>query len=231
MTRMFKSIDKTWNVFVGCRHECSYCNARKAAETRFRHISRYRNGFVPHLVAKEFERRFRPGQFIFVAYMGDIAFATMEQFLRILARIRQFPETHFLIQTKNPKQLFDWREDWGITLPPNVYIGTTIETNRDYWLTKAPPPIERFRYLAGYPHNFKFLSIEPIMDFDLEELSQWVKLIQLNIVEVGADNYHNHLPEPPWAKVEALLEALREISCTVVEKPGLERLKRLRERN
>lgn len=224
MSRMFKTIDETWNVFVGCRHGCTYCNARKAAETRFMHIARYRDGFTPQLVEEELRRRFKPGQFIFVAYMSDIAFATRDEFLRILARVGEFPETYFLVQSKNPRQLYDWREDWGITLPANVYLGTTIETNRDYGLTKAPPPIERFRYLTGYPHNRKFLSIEPIMDFDLDILTNWVKLLQPDIVEVGADNYHNNLAEPPWWKVEELLNNLREICPKVVEKEGLERL-------
>lgn len=226
MSRMFKSIDQTWNVYVGCRFDCTYCNARKAAETRFRHIPRYRDGFTPKLIEKEFNRRFKPGQFIFVAYMGDIAFATREEFLLILAKIRGFPDTYFLVQTKNPRQLYDWWADWGINLPPNVYLGTTIESNRDYGLTKAPPPIERFRYLTGYPHNLKFLSIEPIMDFDLEELLTWVRLMQPRIIEVGADNYHNNLPEPGRWKLEELLKVLPSLCPTVVEKDGLERLKK-----
>lgn len=226
MSRMFKSVDKTWNCFVGCGFDCTYCNARKAALTRFKHVPRYRDGFRPKLVEKELGRRFRPGDFIFIAYMGDIAFATREELLRILERVRAFPSTYFLMQSKNPQQFYDLVVDWGITFPPNIYLGTTIETNRDYGLTKAPPPVERFRYLTGTPHNFKFVSIEPIMDFDLEELVHWVRLMQMNIVEVGADNYHNNLPEPEWCKVERLLEQLREICPTVVEKEGLERLRR-----
>lgn len=225
MSRMFKTITKTWNVFKGCRFDCTYCNARKAAETRFRHIPRYSDGFTPKLIEEELNRKFKPGEFIFVAYMGDIAFATREEFLRILAKIRQFPETLFLIQSKNPKQFYDWRFDWGITLPPNVYLGTTIESNRDYHLTKAPSPIERFRYLAGYPHKLKFLSIEPIMDFDLDDMVNWVALMQPDIIELGADNYHNHLVEPPWWKVEKLLNVLRGVCPRVIEKDGLERLK------
>lgn len=225
MSRMFKSIDKTWNVFVGCDFGCSYCNARKLAETRLRHLPRYRDGFKPHLVESELTKTFKPGLFIFVAYMGDIAFATREQFLRILAKIREFPETLFLIQTKNPKQIYDWWIDWGITLPANVSLGTTIESNRDYGLTKAPPPMDRFRYLTGYPHNRKFLSIEPIMDFDLEELCHWVKLMQPDIIEVGGDNYHNCLLEPGWWKMEELLKALPHLCPKVIEKDGLDRLK------
>lgn len=227
MSRMFRSISSTWNVYVGCRFECSYCNARKAALTRFKHVPRYKDGFTPKLVEEELKRRFKPGEFIFVAYMGDISWALHPWVERILARIRQFPETYFLLQTKHPKVFWEW----DLVLPPNVYLGTTIESNRDYHLTKAPAPIERFRYLTGYPHNRKFLSIEPIMDFDLEELLTWVKLMQPNIIEIGADNYHNNLLEPPWWKVEKLIENLREMktalgkSLIVIEKEGLHRLK------
>ena len=101
MSRMFKSITKTWNVFVGCEFHCVYCNARRLAETRLKHIPRYKDGFTPHLVNSELTKSFKSGEFIFVAYMGDIAFATREQFLRILARIREFPMTYFLLQSKS----------------------------------------------------------------------------------------------------------------------------------
>ncbi|MBA7484344.1 hypothetical protein ES707_19869 [subsurface metagenome] len=218
---------KTWNVFVGCKHDCTYCSARRTALTRLKHHLRYKNGFDPHLVPELLTRGFNPGEFVFVAYMGDISFATREEFLRIRARIMEFPQTDFLIQTRNPRQLFDWRADWGVTLPAHVYLGTTIETNRNPGFSKAPSAVERFRYLTGYPHNRKFLSIEPIMDFDFDTLISWVGMIQPNIIEVGADNYHNHLPEPPWWKVEALLKRLRELCPAVVEKPGLERLRGL----
>lgn len=226
MSRMFKSIDRTWNVYVGCRHDCTYCCARSLAKTRLKSSLRYRDGFEPRLIEEELRRSFKPGLFIFVCFMGDISFATREEFLRILVRIREFPETCFLVQSKNPEQLYTWWHDWGIGLPANVYLGTTIESNRNYGLTKAPPPIDRFRYLTGYPHSQKFLSIEPIMDFDLDVLVSWVRMLQPNIVEIGADNYRNNLPEPPWWKVEELLKELRKVCPTVVEKEGLGRLKR-----
>lgn len=225
MSRMFKSVTSTWNVFVGCRFECSYCNAKKAAETRFRHIPRYQDGFSPKLVEKELGRCFKPGEFIFVAYMGDIAFATRAELLRILGRIRDFPETDFLIQTKSPRHIYSLWEEWSISLPDNVVFGTTIETERNYRLSKAPTAYDRFLYLNAYPHNRKFVSIEPIIDFDLETMVIWMRIIAPVIIEIGADNYGNNLPEPPWSKVEALLARLREICPEVKEKEGLERLK------
>lgn len=189
---------------------------------------RYRDGFEPHLVEEELRRSFRPGQFVFVAFMGDIAFATLEEFRKILTRIMDFPQTRFLIQTKNPKQLWDWWMDRAITLPSQVMLGTTLETNRDYGLSKAPSPIKRVDYLSRFTHPAKFLSIEPIMDFDLEEMVTWVKILHPSIIEIGADNYGYNLPEPPWWKLEALLGRLREMGLKVIEKDGLDRLKSLK---
>ena len=235
MSRMFKTVDgkpmKTWNPFSGCLYFCynGGCWARLTA-LRLKHLDRYKDGFAPRYNEKELLKTFLPGQFIAVSLMGDIAFATKDQLLMILRRIRDFPHTYFLIQSKNPDYFRGWQIS-GVHFPPHVYLGTTIETNRNYGLTKAPAPIQRFRALTSCPHNLKFLSIEPIMDFDLDELTHWVKLMQPDIIEVGADNYHNHLPEPPWWKVEKLLETLRNTPNflgaypKVIEKDGLERLK------
>jgi len=63
------------------------------------------------------------------------------------------------------------------------------------------------------------------MDFDLEEMVEWMREIRPDIIEIGADNYHKKLPEPAWSKVEELLTRLREICPEVKEKEGLERLK------
>ena len=104
MSRMFivdgKSM-KTWNVFVGCKFDCTYCNARKLALTRLKHIPRYKNGFEPHLVESELSKKFKPGDFIFCAYMGDLSFASYPDMVVIFNRIIDFPQTKFLLQTKN----------------------------------------------------------------------------------------------------------------------------------
>ena len=222
MSRMFKTVSRTWNVFKGCHFKCTYCNARKMAETRLKNSPRYRDGFTPRLVTEELSRRFRPGEFIFVGYMGDISFATRDEVGFILAQtIEFFSETSFLFCSKNPAVYFSWE----LAFPDNLYLGATIETNRDYGLSKAPLLMERFRMMAELRHARKFVSVEPVMDFDLEVMTRWLKEIKPDIVEIGADNYHNHLPEPSWEKVQALLVALREFVPRVVEKDGLQRLK------
>ncbi|GAH95428.1 unnamed protein product, partial [marine sediment metagenome] len=134
-------------------------------------------------------------------------------------------------------------------MPENVYLGTTIETN-DYFyklivpkevatsageiiaireenkITDAPAPFSRYEAMIdpGLKQFRKFVSIEPIMDFDLETMLNWMNEIAPAIIEVGADNYGHHLREPSWYKVQYLLGGLRTICPNVKEKTGLERL-------
>jgi DNA repair photolyase len=223
MSRMFL-VDgmpmSTWNVYVGCRFGCHYCNARKLAETRLKNSPRYRDGFRPHLVEGELRRRnFKPGQWVFVAYMGDIYFAELQEVKRILEVVRLFPETNFLFCTKQPQCYLEWLA----FLPANCVLGVTLETNR-FYASNAEPPWHRARWMTNIEWTRKMISIEPVMEFDYE-LVHWVKNIKPEIVEIGADNYHNGLPEPSRAQVETLISEISGSCGALVRKPGLERLK------
>jgi DNA repair photolyase len=221
---MFKTITKTWNPYSGCLFDCTYCWARKLVLEKLQpQGKKYKDGFSPAFHPEELTKTFKPGDFVFVSDMGDIAFAELEQRRAIVRRVSEFPETRFLFQTKDPR-IYD-----GPTFNnrPNVYLGTTLETNRNYGITRAPSPLERYLAMVSLKTRctHKFVSIEPIMDFDLNTLVRWIDNIQPEIVEVGADNYGNNLPEPLWEKVESLIGELRRFVPRVVEKDGLGRLK------
>jgi len=211
---------RTWNCHVGCFFECTYCNARRLATTRLKHSPRYKDGFSPHMVREEFGRRFKPGDFVFVGYMGDICFASRPIIIDICRIIQEQSAVNFLFCSKNPSIYGHWNLHW----PENIYLGSTIETNRDYKLTRAPAPMYRYMAMRAIDYAKKFLSIEPICDFDLDLMLSWIVEINPDIIEVGADNYHKGLPEPPWDKVEKLLTHLKANFPTVVEKVGLENL-------
>jgi hypothetical protein len=211
---------KTWNCFVGCLFDCTYCNARKLALTRLKNSPRYLNGFAPHQIDSDLKKTFSPGEFVFIAYMGDISFVNSHFLAAILGRVAEQPHVNFLVCTKNPRAY----RYWPPPLPSNLILGVTLETTYDLELSNAPAPYERFQHLLAVSHPRKFISIEPICDFNLPEMLRWVKLIRPEIVEVGADNYSNNLPEPPWLKVQGLLKGLQSICPTVVEKKGLHRL-------
>jgi len=214
----------TCNCFVGCGFECTYCSARKAALTRFKHLPQFKDGFTPHFIPERLSRRFKPGEFVFIAYNGDISFAALDEIGLILDRIRLFPETDFLFCTKDPACYLLWQEA-GLEIPSHVYLGATIETTIDYGLSKAPVPSRRYTAMVQLNHPKKFISVEPIMDMDMGKFFFWMRDIQPSIIEVGADNYHNGLTEPKWDEVQFVLEKVRKFCPNVISKPGLERLK------
>ena len=217
----------TWNVLIGCTFGCTYCSVRRLVRTRLKNAPRYSEGMKPRLVPELLQRRFKDGDFCFVGYMGDIACQAKHHVELVLEVVSAFPGTKFLFCSKDPAAY----QRWGFQYPPNLYLGTTIESNLNHGLSRAPAPAERYRAMVELQHGHKFVSIEPLLDFHLATLVGWIKEIGPEIVEVGPDNYHNNLPEPVTlqgqpgrGKVRKLLEMLREFCPSVVEKKGLDRL-------
>jgi protein gp37 len=227
MSRMFRSVTTTWNPQVGCLYGCVYCWARELAETKLKGTSRYKNGFRPLFIGNELRKCFKPGEFVFVSDMGDLFgwWVPVENIISVLACIAKWPQTTFLLQTKNPSKFLDVLD----YLPPNVYLGTTIETNHyQNKVTDAPSPFIRYfmisdRVLRRWK---KFISIEPIMDFDLNIMLDRMKDIKPDIIEIGADNYGHNLPEPSWDKISMLIAELERFCPHVEQKQGLDRLRR-----
>lgn len=113
----------------------------------------------------------------------------------------------YLFQSKNPSRFKDW------TFPTDTILGTTIESNRcccDF-TPKAPCTSQRYLTMKDIPYH-KMVSIEPIMNFGLDILVDWIKQIAPEFVSIGADSKGHHLPEPPANKIKALIEALQEIT-------------------
>ena len=220
MSKMFKTVTKTWNPFTGCGFDCSYCWAKALSKGKL--ANNYPNGFVPTFHPERVNRKFKAGEFVFVSSMGDISFCAWNPGLKQIREvIANNPDTSFLLQTKNPSMFLD-----GTTWEANIYQGCTIETNRPILVSKAPVPTKRYHSAAMNNHPHKFLSIEPVMDFDLEIFASWAMDINPEIVEIGADNYHNGLPEPSWDKVYKLIDILTLHGVQVKQKDGLDRLQK-----
>jgi hypothetical protein len=75
-------------------------------------------------------------------------------------------------------------------------------------VSKAPSTIERYNFMKELSFKNKIVSIEPIMDFDLETFAEWVRNINPVMVHVGYDNYNNNLVEPEISKTKQLIDQL-----------------------
>jgi len=213
ITKMFDLGTLSWNPLAGrCPFECIYCwsMGKKGLVKRYK-MKKYQG--LPRLMEKEF-RAFNEGEFVFVQDMSDL-FAEIvpkEYIERILEHTEKFPKTSFLLLTKNPRRYLEFEDK----IPSNCVCGATVETNKDTRYRKiswAPLPtarLEAMRLLKD--HVKKMISIEPIIDFDLDDFVDEIESIRPDFVYVGYDNYNYGLPEPLLPKTKALIAELQKFT-------------------
>jgi len=207
---MYNWCTHTFNVIKGeCPHSCSYCYCKKWGKQSPLHFDE-----------KELKTDLGQGNFIFVGSSCDMwAEYIPKIWIEKVYRKCLEHSNRYLFQTKNPDRFLDC---WGL-FPDDTLLGTTIETNRHYDFISLAPKTERRKEAMcelSYP---TMVSIEPIMDFDLDVMVQWIKDIQPEFVSIGADSKGHNLPEPSPEKVMALIQELGKIT-EIRNKVNLKRL-------
>ena len=210
---MYPFVSRTWNVIKGkCPHDCSYCYMKRYPQPEL------------HFDEKELKTNLGSGNFIFVGSSCDMWADVIptEQINAILAHCSNFSNI-YIFQSKNPQRftrLFPYQPSW---FPINTTLGTTIESNRTYGsITGGQIPWRRMMSMRSLSCAC-YVSIEPIMDFDLDVMVDWMQEIKPVFVSIGADSGNNHLPEPSPNKVKALIKGLKEFTEVKV-KDNLKRL-------
>ncbi len=215
---------KTWNPFVGCRFDCVYCDPsfkrllRRVAE---RINCPFCGDYSPHY-HEERLRRIPSTPNVFVAGTGDISFCVDSFVKRIFKAIEDHkprkPKTYFF-QTKNPAW-FQKHLDWFQANQDNVVLITTLESNKiPMKISKAPAPAIRFSDFWNLDYPRKVVTIEPVIDFDINEFSYWMSLLQdqgnLEYVWFGFDSKNCGLPEPSTRKAQAFVDGLKALGIEV----------------
>jgi DNA repair photolyase len=210
---MYDWLSHVWSPIVGCPHQCSYCFVRT-----------YRELPVDPMLDFPFPNLGR-GRSIFVGHLCDMFAKTVpsEMIERVLEHCRKF-DNEYIFQTKNPGKIVTHRFE----MPARYIIGTTIETNDQAILSKiskAPPAAERAQQLAKIRAK-RFVTIEPILDFNPVELTTLIVLAMPDFVNIGADSKGHGLPEPSGDKIRRLVELLNDCGIKILRKTNLERLMR-----
>lgn len=153
-----------WNIVTGCKHNCSYCYARRIAR-RFGK-TRQEKSFMPAFhMAKLFDPlKIKKPSTIFVSSMGDlfgswIPIFWIEKVLKIVAKC---PQHRFLFLTKNPNRY----ESFLFLL--NSWIGYTATSTKNCCFD--------FRGKGNF-----YLSAEPLLgEVYIKDNLKWIIIGSLN---------------------------------------------------
>ncbi len=222
--QMYSWISHTHTHLAGkCPHGCSYC-AIQAMAKRFPAMKDKYSGPL-RLIEDEFKVKYGTGKTIFIENCNDLFAEEVPKsmILKILARCNEWPENTYVFQTKNPAR---YRDFLGC-MPDNRILGCTIETNRDMsTISQAPHPEKRALAMLLLGRERKFVTIEPVLDFDVDDLAAWIGFIKPEFLNLGADSKGHSMPEPTVEKIHALVGKLKEYGIELREKHNLERLMR-----
>ena len=209
---MYEWVTHTWNTIKGaCPHDCSYCYMKRWGELNSVRFDE-----------EELKTNLGDDNAIFVGSSCDM-FAKEIPYEWIIKTIEHCKKFHniYLFQSKNPKY-FDSLAIHGLD---DFILCTTIETNRVYpeIMRNAPDPVVRAIDFGRIPIEEKYITIEPIMDFDLNSLVSLIRLCRPIQVNIGADSGNNNLPEPEPNKIMDLIDELDEFTI-VKKKKNLSRI-------
>jgi len=209
---MYTWVTHTWNPIKGeCPHGCSYC-----------YMKRWGKQKPIHLDEKELKTDLGSGNFIFVGSSCDMFAKEIPEkwILDTLNHCESFYENKYLFQTKNPQGIINYQN-----YMPEAVICTTIETNRWYPVIMGNSPAPELRASEMHYLNEweRYVTIEPIMDFDLDKMIKYISWCNPVQVNIGADSGNNHLPEPPKEKIFELIDELKKFTV-IDQKRNLQRL-------
>jgi protein gp37 len=208
---MYDWVTHTWSPIIGCPHQCEYC-----------YVKAFRNQPVEPQLRDDFPP-LGSERIIFVGHLCDM-FAVnvpVSMIRRVLNHCCRYPSNQYVFQTKNPGRLFDF-EPW---LPDSRLLGTTIETDKQDILgriSNAPAAADRSQWMRVI-HSEKFITIEPIMAFNLGPFVDLIVDAAPSFVNIGADSKKHNLVEPTAGEVQLLIEALEAKGIKIRKKTNLDR--------
>jgi protein gp37 len=162
------------------------------------------------------------GRVIFIGHMSDMWASNIysDQILSVLDWCKKY-ENQYVFQSKNPDRITGWG------LPRDSIVGTTIESDlAGVGISQAPGPIARVEALSkiSFSGFITFITIEPILDFNLNSFLALIGTANPDFVNIGADSKGSGLDEPSADKVKALIQGIQNRGIEIRTKHNLARL-------
>jgi len=203
-------VTHTFNIIKGqCPHMCQYC-----------YCKRWGKQSPLHFDEKELKTDLGKGNKIFVGSSCDmwakkIPDTWILETLKVCYKRRR---NQYIFQTKNPDRFLEF------ALPEKSIVGITAETDKFYkeYMGNTTLTANRLTSSGIYKKHKRgiyksFITIEPIMDFDLEHFIYLIELANPDFVNIGADSGHNNLPEPSKEKTLELINELRKFTVVKIK--------------
>ena len=200
---MYNFITHTWNPIKGkCYHDCSYC-----------YMKRFGNLKPVRFDEKELNTNLGENNFIFVGSSCDMfAEVILDDWIKkTLDYCEHFSGNNYFLQSKNPRRMIKslfYRD--RITFK----TCTTLESDLNYIniMGNSPSSAERASVCVDY------ITIEPILDFNLDRFIYMIITCVPIQVNIGADSGNNNLPEPPKEKILELIKELEKFTKVKLKK-------------
>lgn len=213
----------TWNPLAGeCPHKCLYCSTKSIhwVSVKDKYSGELR------LDEKAMSKNLGKGKVWFVCAQNDLFANKVDDRIidAIFHRCFQYPDNTYIFQTKNPERYLKLlSQGWHF---PNSILGCTIESNRHYKNISCAPYISSRSFSMSKIKGKKFITIEPILDFDVKAFANIIKFIKPSFVNIGADSKKHCLLEPSSEKIKELMYELHMAGIEIRKKSNLERLMR-----
>jgi DNA repair photolyase len=220
---MYDWVTNTHSLLGGeCPHKCSYCYVDNPIHGR---AEKYKGPI--RLLNWELTVDYGEGKTIFIENNNDMfAEEVPTEFIqRILHHCNVYPKSRYVFQTKNPKRMSYFLN----LIPAGSYLGMTLETNRDMSsISKAPSAEERVDEFSKIGLSSKpfvrFVTIEPILDFDVDILADMIIDMRPNWINIGADSKGHGLAEPSSYKIMEFVSKMNNAKIDIKKKHNLERI-------
>jgi DNA repair photolyase len=218
---MYDWVSHTWNCILGeCPHRCLYCYVKTSRWTRDNPL--YKGPLRFNL--KDEKINLGSDKTIFVCHTNDLFLADKYHIIEVLKLCNLYSGNKYIFQTKDPLAALKYY----FLFPEGSYLGTTIETDKEFKISNAPPIESRLAGIRQAKKDFgikTFITVEPILSFT-PYFAAAIKNADPDWINIGADSKYCNLPEPTKDELIDFIDALRILSVVIRKKSNLERLLR-----